>query len=374
MLLAAIGGLSTATACAGPATLTWNPPTQNTDGSSLTDLAGYRVFWRCGSGAGYPNSLTIPSVSSYVLSGLPDVGTCYFALAARNEAGVESALSNEASKTFAGISPDDPTTGPTITWGQSVAIARDASSPADFYIVTPGGTDDPTGTSASFTPPVDSIITVSIACDTAAGTTPTATVSNTGFSISPAWSSALQESRGDSEGTAGVVYIFRSLVTASAAGTLTVSVANIGTSTSGNAGRVYVDVWTGADADQSTAVNNEGSFVTNTFTSTVLTTGRDGSQVVVIYGDWNALGTPTTGQSGTGFDISGRYSGIRTYQTTPTTAGAVAGAFDGAGSSNSDTNWVSLEVLAAEGGEPDPSILPLVARGLSGMGDMGMIR
>ena len=29
----------------GSATLSWTPPTTNTDGSSLTNLAGYKVYW-----------------------------------------------------------------------------------------------------------------------------------------------------------------------------------------------------------------------------------------------------------------------------------------------------------------------------------------
>ncbi len=37
----------------GTATLSWTPPTQNTDGSPLTDLAGYRVYWGTSSG-NYP--------------------------------------------------------------------------------------------------------------------------------------------------------------------------------------------------------------------------------------------------------------------------------------------------------------------------------
>ena len=42
----------------GSATLSWTPPTTNTDGSPLTNLAGYRVYW--GPGAGnYTSSVTL---------------------------------------------------------------------------------------------------------------------------------------------------------------------------------------------------------------------------------------------------------------------------------------------------------------------------
>jgi hypothetical protein len=82
----------------GSAMLSWNPPTQNADGSPLTNLAGYRVYW--GSAQGYlSNSATIsnPGLSTYVVDQLTPA-TWYFALSAVNSAGVESALSNVASK------------------------------------------------------------------------------------------------------------------------------------------------------------------------------------------------------------------------------------------------------------------------------------
>lgn len=245
-----------------------------------------------------------------------------------------------------------------------MAIARDASSPADFALVeTNAGEDDPEGTSASFTPPTDSIITVAIACDTAAGTTPTATLSNTNFSINPAWASALVISRGDTEGTAGIVYIYRTRVTASAAGTISVRVDNMGSAGALTRGRAYVDVWTGADTDQTGFASGENSFTTNTFTSTVLTTTRDGSQVIAIYGDWNATGSaaPTTSQSGTGFFVSGVYSGIRTYQTSNVASAstAVAGSFDANGTGSTDVNWAAIELLAtvAAGGATEAGLL-----------------
>jgi len=82
----------------GSATLTWTPPTQNTDGSPLTNLAGYRVYWGTTQDS-YPNSVAInnPGLTSYVVDQLTPA-TWYFALAAVNSAGVESAPSNAASK------------------------------------------------------------------------------------------------------------------------------------------------------------------------------------------------------------------------------------------------------------------------------------
>ncbi len=84
----------------GSATLTWNPPTTNSDGSALTDLAGYKIYWGTTQGS-YPNSVTInnPGLSSYVVGNLV-AGTYFFVVAALNSAGVESVYSNAASKTI----------------------------------------------------------------------------------------------------------------------------------------------------------------------------------------------------------------------------------------------------------------------------------
>ena len=52
----------------GSATLSWTPPTTNTDGSPLTNLAGYKVYWGPPPGT-YPNSVTLtnPGLTSYVV-------------------------------------------------------------------------------------------------------------------------------------------------------------------------------------------------------------------------------------------------------------------------------------------------------------------
>ncbi|HEY3515780.1 MAG TPA: putative Ig domain-containing protein, partial [Gammaproteobacteria bacterium] len=84
----------------GSATLSWVPPTTNTDGSPLTNLAGYKVYWGPSPG-NYPNSTTLanPGLTSYVVSNLSP-GTYYFVATAYNSAGVESAFSGVGSKTI----------------------------------------------------------------------------------------------------------------------------------------------------------------------------------------------------------------------------------------------------------------------------------
>jgi hypothetical protein len=84
----------------GSATLTWTPPTTNTDGSALADLAGYKIYWGTTQGS-YPNSVTLtnPGLTSYVVTNLVP-GTYFFVATALNSAQVESAFSAPASKTI----------------------------------------------------------------------------------------------------------------------------------------------------------------------------------------------------------------------------------------------------------------------------------
>ncbi|HEX6999858.1 MAG TPA: putative Ig domain-containing protein [Gammaproteobacteria bacterium] len=81
-------------------TLTWLPPTENEDGSELTDLAGYKIRYGQASGT-YTEDIVLedPGLSSYVVEGLAP-GTYYFVVAAFNSEGVYSRNSNEASATL----------------------------------------------------------------------------------------------------------------------------------------------------------------------------------------------------------------------------------------------------------------------------------
>lgn len=82
----------------GAATLQWTPPTRNTDGSSLTNLAGYRIYYGTSSSAlNQTVSIGNSSVSTYVVDDLSPA-TYYFAVKAVTSSGAESSLSNLASK------------------------------------------------------------------------------------------------------------------------------------------------------------------------------------------------------------------------------------------------------------------------------------
>lgn len=84
----------------GSASLSWAAPTENTDGTALTNLAGYRIVY--GTSASSLNQtieISNPSVTTYLVDQLA-AGTWYFAVKAYTSAGTESSLSNVASKTI----------------------------------------------------------------------------------------------------------------------------------------------------------------------------------------------------------------------------------------------------------------------------------
>lgn len=82
------------------AALTWTAPTQNTDGSALTNLAGFRPLWGP-SCADLPNSVYIndPAARSWQSPDLAP-GTWSFAVIAFNTLGLESEPSECKSKTM----------------------------------------------------------------------------------------------------------------------------------------------------------------------------------------------------------------------------------------------------------------------------------
>lgn len=81
------------------ATLSWQAPATNTNGTPYTDPGGFRVYW--GPGAGnLPNVANIPdpAARSFVVQPLSP-GLWFFALSAYNQRGIESALTSPVSKT-----------------------------------------------------------------------------------------------------------------------------------------------------------------------------------------------------------------------------------------------------------------------------------
>ena len=79
----------------GSTALSWAAPTARTDGSPLTNLAGYKIYYGRMSGVyDYQIDLNNPGIMTYLVENLVS-GAWYFALTAYDSAGLESDRSNE---------------------------------------------------------------------------------------------------------------------------------------------------------------------------------------------------------------------------------------------------------------------------------------
>ena len=86
-------------AALGNVTLNWVAPTQNSDGSPLTDLVGYKIYYGTSSRT-YDHEIQIdnPGTTTYVVDNLVP-NTYYFAATSLNSSGIESDYSGEAVRT-----------------------------------------------------------------------------------------------------------------------------------------------------------------------------------------------------------------------------------------------------------------------------------
>jgi hypothetical protein len=84
----------------GSASLSWTAPTENADGTPITGLAGYHIYYGTNQNA-LTSSVSVSGATdtSYVVGGLAP-GTYYFAVVAYNTMGVDSPDSNVVSKTI----------------------------------------------------------------------------------------------------------------------------------------------------------------------------------------------------------------------------------------------------------------------------------
>lgn len=98
------GTYSLTLTCSSPddrsAKLTWENPTENTDGTPYTNPAGTKIFYGRADGE-LSNTISVmdPAATTYTIEDLAP-GEWLFAVRAVNTYGVESALSNVASKTM----------------------------------------------------------------------------------------------------------------------------------------------------------------------------------------------------------------------------------------------------------------------------------
>ena len=84
----------------GAATLSWAPPTENSDGSALTNLAGYKIYYgRSASQLNRTIAIDNPGLTRYVVENLSPA-RWHFAMTAINSQGVESTRTSTVSKTI----------------------------------------------------------------------------------------------------------------------------------------------------------------------------------------------------------------------------------------------------------------------------------
>ncbi len=111
---------------AGDVTLTWDPPTTSADGTPLTDLAGYNVYYGAESG-NYSQSIDAGNVITYQVTNLTDGQTYYLSVTAYDTSGNESEYSNEYILTVSGTGTSSPV--PDITVTDSVGSGNDLQMP-----------------------------------------------------------------------------------------------------------------------------------------------------------------------------------------------------------------------------------------------------
>jgi Putative Ig domain len=80
--------------------LSWVPPTQNTDGTPLTDLAGFNVYYGKSPGDTSRRAQLVGANSLQFWATNLDAGEWFFTVSSYNSAGVESAPSISASTTI----------------------------------------------------------------------------------------------------------------------------------------------------------------------------------------------------------------------------------------------------------------------------------
>ncbi len=78
--------------------LAWDAPTTNADGTPLTDLAGFKIYYGTTPGVyGTPKDVPGATVTTYDLTGLTPGTTYYIAATAYDTSGIESVRSSEVS-------------------------------------------------------------------------------------------------------------------------------------------------------------------------------------------------------------------------------------------------------------------------------------
>jgi hypothetical protein len=148
-IILALGLLAVRQCCGGEVRIAWDPPTNNVNGTPLTNLAGYAVYRGTASGI-YPWSNDVGNVTTTLVSGLVDGTTYYFAATAYNTQTNHSDYSTElVYRAFTVTKPNILSTAYTASSGRATlkwsALKITGGTLADIVAVrilygqTPGG-------------------------------------------------------------------------------------------------------------------------------------------------------------------------------------------------------------------------------------------
>ncbi len=81
--------------------MSWIAPRQNTDGSKITDLAGYMIYYGTGSDSlNHSIEVKDPRATTYTVKNLKSGATYYFSIVAFTTGGIRGSASPTVSKTI----------------------------------------------------------------------------------------------------------------------------------------------------------------------------------------------------------------------------------------------------------------------------------
>lgn len=142
-------------------TLAWDAPTTNADGTPLTDLAGYKIYYGTSLHT-YSTAIDVGNVTEHIISNLENGVECYFAVTAYDTSGNESNFSNEVRGIGINVANLSPNGGEVIPSGSIYTISWNAPPEAEKFTLeyskNNGQTwilikDNVTGTSYNWTVP-----------------------------------------------------------------------------------------------------------------------------------------------------------------------------------------------------------------------------
>jgi hypothetical protein len=220
------------------------------------------------------------------------------------------------------------------------AIAIDASTPVRFAGQPADNVDM---TSASFTPPDNSVLLVMVNADTNGGTSISVSVSD---STSRSWTTIVERNGGEAGAQSGYAGAFFAVVTTGSSMTVGVRRAANG-ATNRMSAKVYVI--TGANTASPVGNSDEGSSTTNNISPTIYTSSVNNSRGFGAADDWSALGVPTSTDTADAATYAGHISVISAYKASDTATAntAVTMNFDAFGAGAPAWNWVGVEVKPA---------------------------